>query len=424
MRTPKVLVLLVFMAYCINGLQLAQSRSESAEVRVRHTLSGNQVKSGDAELRSRIEQVIAEHVGMGFAGAVFVGRDNDDIVKPSAFGLADVETGTPMNTEMIFDIGSVAKQFTGAALLVAEHRGLLKTTDTLDKFFPNIGADKAKISLEQIAAHVAGLADLSEGDFQAVFRDQAEREILTSKLEFPPGERYRYSNAGYTLLAIVLEKVTQTPFQLLVKNWILAPAHLTHTGWYQDPHLLKLPQPFGYLNGQKLSRYRDWPKTSWSVMGAGGMVSTIGDMIAWETQLRRPRVLPIAVISKLCTPLANLPPGKGPGGVPSYNAFGCTTYDVLGAKVVGKGGAGTDTGNSAYIARVLLENLSVYTVVVLGTRIQLYEKAERERDATKVNRPFTHELAFAIHREIAQFAQCANAHRCTEQNSHAGNDDS
>ena len=171
------------------------------------------------QMRERLETQLAGATERGFSGTVLA-HNGDEIVLHRAYGLADRDKGITNTTATLFDIGSISKQFTKAAILVLEESGRLATSDPISKHLPNVPADKSKITIEQVIDHQAGFREYhdTEGDFESMDRAEALRRILGQKLRFEPGTDQRYSNSGYTLLAAMVEAVTGERFQEFVRE--------------------------------------------------------------------------------------------------------------------------------------------------------------------------------------------------------------
>ena len=149
----------------------------------------------------------------GFSGLALVEKDSNTLLK-EAYGLADIEAGRAFTFDTVFDTGSVTKQFTAAAILTLQQQGLLSVHDSLQRFFPQVPADKAAITLHQLLTHSSGLlANLSGGDYSVVSRQQFLQRLFASELQSVTGTQFSYSNAGYGLLGLVIEQVSGQSYE-------------------------------------------------------------------------------------------------------------------------------------------------------------------------------------------------------------------
>src|SRR5262245_1884520 len=228
----------------------------------------------DAALREELDQLMTRLETYGFSGSLLVAR-NGKVLLEKGYGWADREHGVPFTAETVFDIGSITKQLTGAAILALEMEGKLKVTDPISKYFPDVPADKAGITLHHLLTHSAGLEDVFGGDFEEMPRDRLVKTALASKLLWPPGTRYRYSNAGFSLLAAVVEIVSGQPYETFLQERLFKPAGLTKTG-YRAPKWPSASLAHGYSPEGDWGTPLDhaWAPDGpwWNLRGNGGIL--------------------------------------------------------------------------------------------------------------------------------------------------------
>ncbi|WP_216211738.1 serine hydrolase domain-containing protein [Amycolatopsis aidingensis] len=233
----------------------------------------------------------AEHLrDTGFSGAFLA--DHPGGTDAHALGLADRKTGTGNEVGTAFDIGSIAKSFTAAAVLRLVDGGLLGPETTLGELLAEVPADKREITVRQLLEHTSGLAEYhdTEGDFEPMSRAAALRRILGQELKFRPGTGEAYSNSGYTLAAILVEEVTGRTFTAVVGD-LFAAAGLEHTGFYGSETLRAIPVATGYegsVHGRNNPAY--WEPT-WALLGGGGIAATVRDLRTWWQALRESTLL-------------------------------------------------------------------------------------------------------------------------------------
>ena len=151
-----------------------------------------------------LDRYLKELAGFGYSGSVLVAQKGE-VVLDQGYGLADRARGTPFTADTLFDIASISKPFTAAAVLRLEMKGKLKVEDKISKFFPDAPADKAGITLHQLLTHTAGFPETIGPEYEPLARKAFLQRIFATKLVHRPGERFLYSNAGYSLLAAVVE---------------------------------------------------------------------------------------------------------------------------------------------------------------------------------------------------------------------------
>jgi len=225
----------------------------------------------------------------GFSGAVLVARTGEKILH-KGYGWAVRERRIPVTTKTVFDIGSISKSFTATAVMKLEQEGRLKVTDSITRFFDNVPEDKKAITIHHLLIHSAGLGEYhdTKGDFEEMTRDEAVQHIFDQELKFKPGEGNAYSNSGFTLLAIIVEKVSGKLFQASLKEQVLDPAGMSSTGFYRNPAWKKENVACGY-NARKLGEENSpltWPEITWALLGNGGLVSSAEDLFRFHQAMK------------------------------------------------------------------------------------------------------------------------------------------
>lgn len=240
----------------------------------------------------------------GFAGVVLVATDGH-VVLANGYGLADRGKSIPYTTDTVFDVGSITKQFTGAATLKLEMEGKLATTDAINKHFKDVPEDKKDITLHHLLTHTAGFVDSLGDDYEAVSRDDFIQLALRSKLQAPPGKRYRYSNVGYSLLGTIIETVTGKRYETYLHDRLFKPAGLLRTG-YLIPMWKPGELARGYHKDKDWGTPRDhlWASDGphWHLRANGGVLSTVGDLYRWHVALEGGSVLSDAAKKKYFAP--------------------------------------------------------------------------------------------------------------------------
>jgi CubicO group peptidase (beta-lactamase class C family) len=273
--------------------------------------------SGD--LGKEIEELMTgKEQNDGFSGVVFVARDGA-IVISKGYGWADRANRIEYTDKTIFDIGSLTKQFTATAILKLELAGRLGVEDSISRFFKNVPADKQPITLHHLLTHLSGLRANFGGDYEEMSRDEIVRRALASKLLWPPGGGYRYSNAGYSLLGAIIEQVSGKGYEAYLRVALLLPAGMESTGY-------KLPawQPESIAHGYRGADHWGTPLDKrwaadgpyWNLRCNGGILSTVGDLYKWHLALLGDTLLPPSAKDKLFTPHVKEEQGR------SYYGYG------------------------------------------------------------------------------------------------------
>lgn len=241
-----------------------------------------------AALANELEQ---EHRAGTFDGMVLI-TQHDRIILQGAYGYANRAAAIHNSAAALFDMGSIAKTFTAAAVLQLVQQQKIQLTDNIGRFYPAAPEALKPITIVQLLVHQSGLDNFhNASDFEPMDKTEAERRIFAMPLIAPPGQKIAYSNAAYTLLAAIVENVSQQPFREYVRTNLLIPLHLNHTGFYKDQQLAAYQLARGY-GGEDAGKTTFDKGLSWALMGAGGMVTTVADLATWSAALRDGAIFP------------------------------------------------------------------------------------------------------------------------------------
>ena len=231
-----------------------------------------------------------------FGGVVLIAR-GDDLLVHEGFGLTDDdERSGPAAVHTKFQIASLSKSFTAAAVLQLQERGALDLEDPLSRYLPEFPRGD-EMTLHQLLVHTSGLAryvfqpDYAERSARPHTADDLVRWIANVPLELEPVERSAYSNANYAVLARVIEIVSGQSYGEFLDQHVIGPAGLSSTGHRDDsgavvPRLASGYMPVG-VRDLEPSRPFDYSSTT----GAGSLYSTASDLLRWHRSLRAGRIL-------------------------------------------------------------------------------------------------------------------------------------
>jgi len=276
-------------------------------------VSHAQNESRAGALYARIDQYLSAGSKNGFSGAISIVK-NGKIIINRGYGMADKDTKTLNNPNTIFDIGSNTKQFTSTAILKLVELGKLKLNDPLSTFFKQLPGDKQNITLHQLLTHTSGFKESIGNDFEEVSTNQFFEALFTTRLLFEPGERYSYSNVGYSVLGRIIELVSGLSYEGFLNEYLFAPAGMKHTGYLLpqwDTTQLASSYNRGILEGKSpVLRYRENGTVSWHLKANGGINSTQNDMLLWYEALKTNKILSKESIKSLTKGYADYPSGK------------------------------------------------------------------------------------------------------------------
>ena len=292
--------IIVFLSFRLSLIFLITSISTGYSLSHNNLLK-NEIVEG--ELGNKIERYLKQITPFGFSGALLVAK-NGKIILNKGYGKAIRSENIPNTSETVFSTGSITKQFTAAGIMKLEMQGKLSTNDPITKFFEKVPEEKETITLHHLLTHTSGVINYTGMDYETAKRDETARKIIDSPLLFKPGERFEYSNAGFSLLAAVIEKVSGKGYEEFLHEHLFEPAGMTFTG-YRIPNWEKKVVAHWYVgekdNGIPLEKQYPY----WNLLGNGGILSTTEDMYKWHLALKGDKILSPKAKKKIFTPFLN-----------------------------------------------------------------------------------------------------------------------
>ncbi len=224
---------------------------------------------------------------------VLVARDGK-VVFQGALGLADVESGRKLDIESKFRIGSVTMQFTAAAILKLVEEGKISLNDTLDKYLPDFPR-AAEVTIDQLLSHTSGIPNYTDDpSFHATAAQPTTEvamiaKIAGQKFNFEPGTGFRFNNSGYFLLGHIIGKVTRKSLGEYFDQTFFKPLAMNDTGMHRVGIELENEALGHAVRGETVTRAMDWAMSR--AGGAGGLYSTVGDLMKWNEAVFTGKVL-------------------------------------------------------------------------------------------------------------------------------------
>jgi CubicO group peptidase (beta-lactamase class C family) len=292
-------------------------------------------KSSDVEAasaaRARMKELAAKD---GFSGVVLMAKDGKPFLL-EAVGLADRDFAVPNRTDTKFNIGSINKIFTQVAIAQLAAEGKLALGDTIRKYLPDSKIPQAdRITIQQLLTMTSGMGDFFGDKFAATPKDRIRtlRDYLalfeTDPLKFAPGTGRGYSNAGYVVLGLIVEKTSGRDYFDYVREKIFAPAGMKNTD-ASSPDSVVSNRAVGYTREAPAAEQRmsgaPWRSNVYELPGhsssAGGGYSTAEDLLAFDRALRGGKLLPPEWTDwffgekSAPAPSKSAPPRKPSGGI-------------------------------------------------------------------------------------------------------------
>jgi len=322
-------------------------------------------------LRERIDQATQNDQ---FSGAVLVAQGGEPICQ-FAVGLADRERNIANTLETKFRIASMGKMFTAVSILQLVQAGRIVLTEPLGKYLPDYPNQELarQVTLHQLLTHTGGTGDIFGPSYEEHRKELRKLEDYVRLFgaraaEFPPGSDWKYSNYGFVLLGVVIEKVTGQSYYDYVGEHVIAPAGMTSTGFFPEDQEVPL-RAVGYVHFRPEGSPKPkpgqtwWPNTDtlpYRGTSAGGGYSTVGDMLAFANALEKHALLDAAHTELLTTGKVAVP------GQDRY-AYGFAEHTLGGVHCVGHGGGGPGVNGSLMICDPP-GAASPYIVVVLANQ--------------------------------------------------------
>ena len=231
------------------------------------------------------------------------------IILDQGYGVRDMGTRQLVDSNTLFEIGSITKSFTSAAILQLKERGKLKLSDRLGQYVPEYPRGK-DITIEQLLQMTSGIPDHINDVPNSVkiisaspgSLDAALALIENMPLSFEPGTQSVYSNTNYLLLGTIVARVSHMPYDEYISKNIFVPAHMTHSAFLRDePFLPNMAVGYASVRAGKL-KVAGHIGYGWSG-GAGSIVSTAGDLARWDNAFFNSRIISAADAKLATTPL-------------------------------------------------------------------------------------------------------------------------
>ncbi|MFN7115720.1 MAG: serine hydrolase domain-containing protein [Saprospiraceae bacterium] len=312
-----------------------------------------------------------------FSGVILV-KQKDKTIYQKAFGFANLEHQVPHQINTVFQLASVSKPFTAAAILWLEAHGKLKVSDSLSKFVPDYPHGD-QITLHHLLTHTSGIPNINNFpayDTITRFPQTPDKLIPVFKnlpLNFTPGERYEYSNSNYNLLAFIVEQASGKSFGDFLQETFFTPLGMNDTRHRADVKQIVPRLATGYeakgKNALQQAVYTDWS----AKIGNGSLYSTVEDLYKWDRAMYSDKILPKAAREKMLT---NHIDNTG------YGWFLRPLFDKKRAYINGR-----SPGYSAYLVRFLEEDVCI--IVLSNNYVPVATQIGNDLAAILFNQPYT-----------------------------------
>jgi CubicO group peptidase (beta-lactamase class C family) len=307
--------------------------------------------------RLAVNRVFASTANDAPGCAVGVSR-NGALVFANGYGMANLETNTPITSSSIFHVASVSKQFTAMAVMLLARDGKLSLDDDIRRYVPEVPDYGHKITIRHLLHHTSGLRDqwdlliMARGRFEENRINEADvLEIIGRQkaLNFVPGTEYSYSNTGYTLAGLIVRRVSGKSLRDFADERIFRPLEMRSTHFHDD-YTMVVPG--------RTSAYQRTPSGAWRVSipnydtyGATSLFSTVGDLLKWEANFTT-RTVGDEALFRGMNASATLTNGDS-----TYYGLGRATETYRGTTLIGHSGG--DAGYATYVGQFPEHGLAI-----------------------------------------------------------------
>ena len=255
---------------------------------------------------ARVDKLFESYDGDHTPGAAVMIIKNGQPILVKAYGWARLEEAVRVTPSTNFRLASVTKQFTAMCLMMLVERGELTYEMTLQGIFPDFPDYGRAITVRHLLNHTSGLIDYEDlipdsATIQVLDRDVLALMKQQDSTYFVPGAEHRYSNTGYALLAMIVEKVAQKSFAQFLKENIFDPLGMSNSIAYEHGVTTVANRAMGYRPEQGEFIFKDQSVTS-AVLGDGGIYSSVEDMYKWDQALYADKLVKAQTLQQALTP--------------------------------------------------------------------------------------------------------------------------
>jgi len=315
------------------------------------------ILSAQDPVPAKVDAVFARFAHPDSPGCILGVTRAGTLVYEKGYGMADLERDVPITPASIFHVASISKQFTAMAIMLLEQQGKLSIDDDVRKYVPELPDYGKRITLRHLLTHTSGIRDQWALLDIAGWREDdliTEDDVMWAvtrqrSLNFNPGDEYLYSNSGFTVLAVIVKRVSGQSLRAFADAQIFKPLGMTHTHFHDD-HTMVVPH--------RTSAYQPRDGGGWRVSipvfdtyGATSLFTTAEDLLKWEQNFAAPRVGSAALLARMQEE------GTLNDGSHTGYGLGLAVGKHRGLTEIGHGGA--DAGYRADVERYPEQKLAV-----------------------------------------------------------------
>ncbi|MEP6763475.1 MAG: serine hydrolase domain-containing protein [Gemmatimonadaceae bacterium] len=360
------------------------------------------------DIPARVDKIFARFDRNTPGCAVALGKDGRALYT-HGYGSANLEYGIPLTDSSVMESGSVAKQFTAAAMVLLSQDGKLSLDDDIRKYLPEVPNFGKTIVIRNLLTHTSGLRDQwgllgieGRGPGTQVHSPHTTLDLVAHQkmLNFPPGSAYLYSNTGYALAALIIERVSGKTLQEFTQTRLFVPLGMSHTLWRDDFARVVPNRATAYAPaGQGF--HTDMPFTN--MVGNGGVLSTMADLLKWNENFDNTTVGGATLTPTLQTQM------RLTNGRTITYALGLERLVYDGVNEVGH--SGSTAGYRTFLARYPDQHVSV-AVWCSNASVNPTALAHQVADVVLTKPPRTQAAVIpAVHQTRAELSQWSGTYR-------------
>lgn len=259
-------------------------------------------------ISTEVDALLRAQIGSHEPGVAVALLKEDHIVHCQGYGLANLEWEQPVTPHTVFGLGSLTKPFTATAIMLLERQGKLRLNDPIQQYLLDYPISQHTVTLMHLLTHTSGIPNyVTHPEFwekHAYVKNSADEVVALFKdlpFDFLPGTKYSYSNSGYVLLGRILERLLDMSYAEVIQQLIFDPLGMKHS-YYLSPEPILPSRASGYTHTEQGYQHARFFQAS-ATYAAGGLGSTLEDLLLWDAALREERLLDRLTQDRMSTPV-------------------------------------------------------------------------------------------------------------------------
>ena len=311
-----------------------------------------------------VDAIFAEYDKPGSVGCALGVAQNGEFLYKKGYGYANLDWDIPVSPTTVFYVGSVSKQFTAASIALLAAEGKVDLDADIRTYLPELPPRNPAVTVRQVVHHISGVPDMYSvmrkhglSTWDQFSRDEALALLASQELDFTPGSKYQYSNGGYFLLSMIVQRASGKTLRQYSDENIFTPLGMSDTHFHDDPLHIVPRRAMSYMPLEDGGYYQSY-QGNFALPGAGGLYSTVEDLLKWDRNFLHNRLGDADFMSVMHTPGV-----LNSGEVLDY-AFAMRHGEHGGLKTVGH--TGSFMGFKAYYVRFPEQSFSTWVLCNMG----------------------------------------------------------